>query len=244
MFIDALLETVGLEGMIMMPPKSWKNLGPEISVHPEVPKEYRPLIRASWPAYGKAMLEGLNMRRIMTGQILLIICFVFYLVWWYRGFRPGTSVKRLRGLNGILLALTMVFGIGGVTITILDGNGVDGALKINPAAILISGVGAYIVLMIVTRFIFHRIVTSELLLIVGWTMLELWAIVALNSGGSLSDVRFTILAFVLAAAFIVSIILYVAYYRMEEMKAFYTAMIPLIAAEVFMVTLVGMVLVK
>lgn len=31
---------------------------------------------------------------------------------------------------------------------------------------------------------------------------------------------------------------------MEEMKAFFTAMIPLIAAEVFMVTLVGMVLLK
>lgn len=40
------------------------------------------------------------------------------------------------------------------------------------------------------------------------------------------------------------IVLYVAYYRMEEMKAFFTAMIPLIAAEVFMVTLVGMVLLK
>lgn len=182
------------------------------------------------------------MHRIMAGQILLIICFVFYLVWWYRGFRPGTSVNRIRGLNGILLALTMLFGISGVAITILGGNGVDGALKINPATVLISGVGAYILFLVVTRFICHRIVTSELLLIVAWTMLELWAIVVLNGGGSLSDVCFTILAIVLAAAFIVSIILYVAYYRMEEMKAFHTAMIPLIAAESFMVTLVGMVL--
>jgi len=87
-------------------------------------------------------------------------------------------------------------------------------------------------------------VTSELLLIVAWTMLELWAIVVLNGGGSLSDVRLTILAVVLAAAFIVSIILYVAYYRMEEIRAFYAAMIPLIAAEMFMVTLTGMVLLK
>ena len=186
----------------------------------------------------------MNMRRIMAGQILLIICFAFYLVWWYRGFHPGTSVNRIRGLNGILLTFTMLFGISGVAITILGGDGVDGALLVNPTTILISGVGAYIVLLIVTRFIFHRIVTSELLLIVAWTMLELWAIVALNGGGSLSDVRFTILAVVLAAVFIISIILYVAYYRMEEIRAFYAAMIPLIAAEVFMVTLAGMVLLK
>lgn len=187
---------------------------------------------------------GMNMRRIMAGQILLIICFAFYLVWWYRGFRPGTSVNRVRGLNGVLLALTMLFGISGIAISILGGDGVEGALKINPATILISGVGAYIVLLIVTCFICHRIVTSELLLIVAWTMLELWTIVVLNGGGSLSDVRFTIMAIVLAAAFIVSIILYVAYYRMEEIKAFYTAMIPLIVAELFMTTLVGMVLLK
>ena len=182
------------------------------------------------------------MRRIISGQILLIICFLFYLVWWHRGFRPGTSVNRIRGLNGVLLALTMVFGISGISISILGGNGADEALKINPATILISGVGTYFVLLIVTRFICHRIVTSELLLIVAWTMLELWAIVELNGGASLSDVRFTILAVGLAAAFLVRIVLYVAYYRMEEMKAFYTAMIPLIAAEVFMVTLLGMVL--
>ena len=69
-------------------------------------------------------------------------------------------------------------------------------------------------------------------------MLDLWAIVVLNGGGSLPNVRFTILAIVLAAAFIVSIILCVVYYRMEEIKAFYAAMMPLIAAEVFMVRLV------
>ena len=177
---------------------------------------------------------------IMIGQILLIICFGFYLVWWYRGFRPGTSVNRVGGVNGVLLAFTALFGIGGIAITLSGGYGIQGSLKIKPAAILMIGIGAYIVLLLFTRFICHRMVTSELLLIVAWTVLELWVIDVLNSGTGLSDLRFTILTILLAAAFMVSIILYVAYYRMEEMKAFYAAMIPLAAAELFMTTLLGM----
>ena len=51
------------------------------------------------------------MNRIITGQIILILCCVVYLVWWYRGFRPGVSVSRVSGLNGLLLAVTAILGI-------------------------------------------------------------------------------------------------------------------------------------
>ena len=71
-------------------------------------------------------------------------------------------------------------------------------------------------------------------------MLEVWAIDVLNATGNLSATRFSIMSAILAIAFIVSIVLYVAYYRMEEMKAFYAAMVPLVAAEVSMICLVGM----
>lgn len=181
-------------------------------------------------------------RRLMAGQILLIVCFVFYLIWWYRGFRPGTSVNRTRGFNGVLLALTAAFGISGVAITLLsDYATASEMLKISPMTILIAGIVAYIGLLMITRFGFGRIVTSELLLIVAWTMLEVWVIDVLNGIGSLSETRFTAMSAVLGTAFIVSIVLYVAYYRMEEMRAFYAAMVPLAAAEVCMITLFGMV---
>ena len=182
----------------------------------------------------------MNMRRIIAGQILLIVCFVFYLIWWYRGFRPGTSFNRVRGANGILLALTAVFGIGGVAITLPGENAVSGMMRISPTAILITGITVYMGLLLITRFIFHRIVTSELLLIVAWSMLEVWAIDVLNATGNLSATRFSIMSAILVIAFIVSIVLYVAYYRMEEMKAFYAAMVPLVAAEVSMICLEAM----
>ena len=51
--IEALLETVDSEGTIMMPTQSWKNLDPEVGVHPEVPKDDWQVIRDNWPAYDK-----------------------------------------------------------------------------------------------------------------------------------------------------------------------------------------------
>lgn len=51
--IEALLETVGEDGTIMMPTQSWKNLDPEAGVHWQEPKEWWPVIRENWPAYDK-----------------------------------------------------------------------------------------------------------------------------------------------------------------------------------------------
>ena len=51
--IEALIETVGEEGTIMMPAQSWKNLDPEDGVHWEVEEAYRSMIRENWPAYDK-----------------------------------------------------------------------------------------------------------------------------------------------------------------------------------------------
>ena len=53
--IEALMETVGENGTIMMPTQSWKNLDPETGVHGEVDEKDWPLIRENWPAYDKKM---------------------------------------------------------------------------------------------------------------------------------------------------------------------------------------------
>ena len=51
--IEALLQTVGEAGTIMMPTQSWKNLDPESGVHWQEPQEWWQLIRDNWPAYDK-----------------------------------------------------------------------------------------------------------------------------------------------------------------------------------------------
>ncbi|MBQ9901954.1 MAG: AAC(3) family N-acetyltransferase [Clostridia bacterium] len=53
--IEALMETVGTGGTVMMPAQSWKNLDPDDGVHWEVEEEYRQIIRDHWPAYDKRL---------------------------------------------------------------------------------------------------------------------------------------------------------------------------------------------
>ena len=181
------------------------------------------------------------MRKAITGQILLIICCVFYLIWWYRGYRPGVIVKRAGGINGILLMITTAFGVAGVTFS-LQGLSMTETPRINPPVIAVGGIVFYIAALLVTKVLFHRIVTSELFLIVGWTMLELVVAGRLYAAGALENGSFLAVCMVIAAAFLISIVLYVAYYRMEEMKAFYAAMVPLVTEAVTMGVLVGIVI--
>ena len=181
------------------------------------------------------------MKKILTGQILLILCCVFYMIWWYRGYRPGTSVNRVGGLNGVLLFMTAALGIAGIVCS-LGRVEAKTAPMLDPYTIVVVGLISYFVLMILTRYGFQRMVTTELVLIVGWCVLEMTVINRLYAAEILSGHGFAAMCAVLALAFAVSMILYVAYYRMEEMKAFYAAMIPLVTEAISMAVLTGIVI--
>ena len=62
---------------------------------------------------------GLSVKQVLTGQILLILCCVVYLVWWYRGFRPGVYVSRAGGVNGVLLLITAALGMAGIIFSLM-----------------------------------------------------------------------------------------------------------------------------
>lgn len=61
--IEALIETVGENGTIMMPTQSWKNLDPETGVHGEADEKDWPLIRENWPAYDRKLTPTNTMGR-------------------------------------------------------------------------------------------------------------------------------------------------------------------------------------
>ena len=183
------------------------------------------------------------MNRVIAGQVSLIACFAVYMVWWYRGYRPGVVVSRAGGLNGVLLLAMVVLGAVGVWLSTTEIPATSTPV-LEPSTIAVGAVIAYIVLLLVTRFLFGRVVTTELILIVAWTALEVSVIVSLNTAGILVGGRFLAMCVVLAAAFIVSVVLYVAYYRMEEMRAFYAAIAPLVAAAVSMAVLIVLACVR
>ena len=180
------------------------------------------------------------MKKILIGQVLLIVCCMFYLVWWYRGYRPGVSVSRISGVNGAFLFMTAAFGIAGL-ICSLTRVQTRIEYKISPMLIVIGGIVLYFALQLRTRFAFQRVVTTELFLIVGWVMLEMTVINRLHAAEILADRGFLVMCLVIILAFVISIILYVAYYRMEEMRAFYAAMIPLITEAAVMAVLIVVV---
>ena len=62
--IEALIETVGKNGTIIMPTQSWKNLDPDMGVHWEEPKEWYQIIRDNWPAYDKNITPTNTMGKI------------------------------------------------------------------------------------------------------------------------------------------------------------------------------------
>ena len=172
------------------------------------------------------------------------LCCVFYLIWWYRGFRPDVAVIRIGGVNGILLATTDVLGLIGIAFSFYPIIDTEGKLPLSPTFIILCGVMTYLLLLLVTKYAFHRIVTSELLLIVVWTMLEVAVGNWLNVEGYLRGFRLAVMVLVLILAFVISIILYVVYYRVEEMKAFYAAMVPLVTEAMGMIVLVGLLVTK
>ena len=73
-------------------------------------------------------------------------------------------------------------------------------------------------------------------------MLELSLLNRLGGSGFLTGSGLVAIYRVIAVAFVISMILYVAYYRMEDMKAFYSAMVPLVTEGLSMGVLVWMLL--
>lgn len=59
--IEALIESVGGEGTIMMPAQSWKNLDPSAGVYWQEPEEWWPVIREYIPAYDKRITPSNTM---------------------------------------------------------------------------------------------------------------------------------------------------------------------------------------
>lgn len=181
------------------------------------------------------------MRHIITGQILLIVCCIFYMIWWYRGFKPNVEADRLGSINGILLLITAVLGVAGILFSLMPTPKTAGT-KYGQMYIIIGGIAAYIILMMVTKYAFNRIVTSELFLIVGWTILELSLLNRLDGSNLLSGTGLMVVYVSVVLAFIISMILYVAYYRMEDNAAFYSAMVPLVTEATSMGMLLVMLL--
>lgn len=177
------------------------------------------------------------LRQIFTGNILMVGCIVFYLLWWILAFRPVTGIRGFK--TGWLLIPAFIQGLISVMLICSGSGGARHAALsfFPPGAIIIASVASYIALLIVTGLLFHRVVTTELFLIVGWTGLiftEVNALYGLNSLTRHIAIFLFILAIIMAT---LSLICYILYYGLDEKSGYIDGMIPLLLVGAYMVLL-------
>lgn len=171
-------------------------------------------------------------RTLLTGNWTMALCGVFYLAWWIVVFRPPKP--RSVPAGWALLALAFLTGITGLYLMgrTLTEPFPDAHPGIRGLWIVLTGAVAYVLLLAGTTFIFHRQVTSELLIIVAWTVLELCAVNFLYRYGGLSQGASWTLAGIVLASALASLVCYLLYYRLPYTAGFIAGCFPLALAVV------------
>ncbi len=167
---------------------------------------------------------------IFIGNLLLIVCCIFYLLWWILAFKPTDPIKGFR--SGWLLIPAIVAGASGFAMA------VRGILLAKPEqafiplkTILLAAIIAYFFIAVFTWAFFKRPVTTELFLIIAWTALMVSEADTLCGIGIYSypkAVAFIVETVIIALA---SLAAYIAYYKLDAADAaagFVDGMLPLI----------------
>ncbi len=175
-------------------------------------------------------------KQILTGNVFLIFCSIFYLLWWILAFKPSGAVK---GMNsGWLLVPALFFGAAAVVLIIRGMQDVQVQQTMIPAGrILPFSVAAYFLLLIGTWLFLKRPVTTELVLIVAWTALTIAEINALYGVGIFSHGVSCGFMAATALSAAVSMVTYMLYYKLDAAAGYIDGMIPLILAAVMMASL-------
>lgn len=179
--------------------------------------------------------------KIFIGNLLLMFCSLFYLLWWVVSYCPNST--RMSMNSGLYLTVAFITGIASVVLMVYGINSLSSHSDGLSVKVILISIGIlFLILLPVTTIIFHRILTEELILIHIWAALELSAVVVLHGTGRFGSVRTMTLASLIGIATIVGLICYILYYRLDELASYRIGMIPLITDSlvmlVFMIVLV------
>lgn len=182
------------------------------------------------------------MKQILTGNVFLILCSIFYLLWWCLAFKPEGAVTGMK--SGWLLLPALLFGVAAVFRIVRGIQMAQVQRNLIPAGkIVFLAAAAYLLLAAGTWRLLKRPVTTELLLIVAWTALTLAEINLLYGAEVFSrPLACGFMAVTLVFA-LISMAAYILYYDLGAVAGYIDGMIPLILAAGMMAALsVGMIL--
>lgn len=194
-------------------------------------------------AHGMTNMDAGISNAMTWGHVLMAVCAVLYLAWWAIFFRP--DIPKVTGaLYWVGVACIIGAALAGVAGAIVIGVGV--ARVPSPPApsgiwFAIGAVVAYIVLAFVTSRLFGRPITTELVLFVAWTALELASVVSLGASGMFSQGHAAALGIAVVAMFAVMLVTYMLYYNLAALPSFIDGAIPLALVAVFSVAMVVLV---
>ncbi len=166
-------------------------------------------------------------KQMLTGNFLMIACCLFYLLWWILAFKPEGALKGAK--TGWLLIPAFVFGIAAILEIVRGSSGVEAETRLLPTGgILLVGLAAYVILLLITWVGMKRQVTTELLLIVGWTVLVFLEVNAMYGLGGLSRTAAIAFLIMLAVAAAIGLVCYLLYYNLDPLPGYIDGMIPLL----------------
>ena len=177
-----------------------------------------------------------DLKFFVQGNILLVVCCAFYLAWWLIAFKPEGAVKGMK--SGWLLIPAAAAGILAVYKTVKGISNVNMAeASVSTLQIRVIGLVTYFILLIGTGLLMKRPVTTELLLIVGWITMVAAEINALGAADIFTRGETVSLVAISLGLAVISLICYLAYYRLDAVKGYFDGMVPLIMAAVMSVML-------
>ena len=187
--------------------------------------------------------NGIGFKAVMLGHFLMIICGLFYLVWWVVTFRPGGVRETVDTAHFLLFAA--LSGLSGLIIILFGLSTQTNHTRLFSSWTIIGfGVLFYILLYFLTVYILKRQATTELLLIIGWGMLE-FAVVNWMYGAEFIQNKIPVILFVgILLIMIGSLLCYAEYYRLGAMAGYIAGMIPLILITIWMTGILVILLVR
>ncbi len=178
------------------------------------------------------------MKILGIGNWMMVVCAGFYLAWWRITFRPpapeGTPI------GSVCLIMAFVSGIAGIVLAAIGMNDTSQEpvrTGLPGIGIIIGGVILYVLMLALSSRFFHRQVTSELLIIVTWMVLELCVINHWFRYGALQQMPVVILAILVVLTAIASLICYLQYYRVEYEQGYLIGSIPLVLTGIVMIVI-------
>lgn len=170
------------------------------------------------------------MKNIVKGEALFIICALCYLTWWVIVFYPGASGSII---GGLFLFAAFLAGVAGTVLLIHTVHNRRHEVKVvrkSVSGLLILGIGAaaYIVLLIVSTRLLHRILTTELFLIVGWATLQLSVVSFAYSTDTFGKKGARLTAGLIVLSSILCLYCYFTYYDQSDLVGYIEGMIPLV----------------